>query len=69
MQGFLFGRRRLLASSAALLMAPTVAVAQNAPPAAAGAGGQSAVIDVNRAQAEPIPIAIPVFSAAGDNAQ
>ncbi|MGH7104923.1 MAG: Tol-Pal system beta propeller repeat protein TolB [Acetobacteraceae bacterium] len=69
MQKALFGRRSMLAGSAALLMAPVVAAAQTAPAAAGGtAGGQSAVIDVSRAQAEPIPIAIPVFASAGDRA-
>ncbi len=34
------------------------AFAQTAPAPAAGGGGQSAVIDVNRARSEPIPIAI-----------
>ncbi len=64
MQGCLFGRRGLLAGSAALLMAPVVAMAQTSP----GSGAESAVIDVNRAQAEPIPIAIPFFNAASDKA-
>jgi TolB protein len=66
MQDLYLGRRGLMAGSAALLALPKVAWAQASPPAAqAGAGGQSAVIDVNRAQVEPIPIAIPVFTAAG----
>ena len=68
MQGRLFDRRGLLAGSAALFMAPAVAMAQTSPAPAGGAAAQSAVIDVNRAQAEPIPIAIPVFGAAGDKA-
>jgi TolB protein len=59
-------RRGLMVGSAALLALPKVVWAQASPPAAAAGGsGQSAVIDVNRAQVEPIPIAIPVFSAAG----
>ncbi len=45
------------ASSAALLAAPIAVHAQALPPA--GGGAQSAVIDVSRARAEPIPIAIP----------
>ncbi|MDA8049571.1 MAG: Tol-Pal system beta propeller repeat protein TolB [Rhodospirillales bacterium] len=66
MQELVFGRRGLLAGSAALLMAPQVGLAKPAPAApASGSGGQSAVIDVNRAQIAPIPIAIPVFAAAG----
>jgi TolB protein len=51
-------RRDLLAGSAALLSAPVPVLAQTVPPPA-GQGGQSAVIDVSRARAEPIPIAIP----------
>lgn len=51
-------RRGLLGVSAALLVAPLAARAQ-APEAPAPAGGSSAVIDVNRARAAPIPIAIP----------
>jgi TolB protein len=56
------GRRSLLgaaAGSAALIGSRVPVLAQPAPPAAGGAGGgQSAVIDVNRARADPIPIAI-----------
>jgi TolB protein len=56
------GRRSLLgaaAGSAALIGARAPVLAQPAPPPAAGAGGgQTAVIDVNRARADPIPIAI-----------
>ena len=51
-------RRGLLGVSAALLVAPLAARAQ-APAAPAAAAGTSAVIDVNRARAAPIPIAIP----------
>jgi TolB protein len=48
------GRRRVIAGAAGLLAAaPIPVLAQPAP------GGQSAVIDVNRARTEPIPIAIP----------
>jgi len=70
-----FGRRGLLAGaagSAALLAARVPVLAQTAPPPAAGPGGgqaagpvggagagQTAVIDVDRARAAPIPIAIP----------
>jgi TolB protein len=63
-----FGRRGLLAGaagSAAMLAARVPVLAQTAPPpaasppAAAPAGGPTAVIDVNRARAAPIPIAIP----------
>src|SRR5215467_2625572 len=49
-------RRSLLTGSAAVLAAPIQALAQAKAPAA---GGQSAVIDVNRARTDPIPIAIP----------
>jgi TolB protein len=59
------GRRSLLgaaAGSAALIGSRVPVLAQPAPPSAAGAsaagGGQSAVIDVNRARTDPIPIAI-----------
>src|ERR1700722_15471784 len=61
------GRRSLLAGaagSAALLAVPAAVRAQALapPPAAGGSGsGQSAVIDVNRARADPIPIAIPAL--------
>ncbi len=70
-----FGRRGLLAGaagSAALLAARVPVLAQTAPPPVASpgggqgakpgggpAGGQTAVIDVDRARAAPIPIAIP----------
>jgi TolB protein len=61
-------RRSLLASaagSAALFAAPAIARSQTlAPPQAAPAsGGHTAVIDVNRARTDPIPIAIPSFGA------
>jgi TolB protein len=62
-----FGRRGLiaggLAGTAALLGAPTGLRAQPAPAGQPAAGGQSAVIDVNRARTEPIPIAIPDMGA------
>jgi TolB protein len=69
--------RRLLlagaAGSAALLAAPAGVRAQAlAPPPAAGAptGGRTAVIDVNRARTDPIPIAIPALGGAdGASAQ
>ena len=59
-----FGRRGLLAGaagSAAMLAAQVPVLAQPAPPpgSAAQGAGQTAVIDVNRARAAPIPIAIP----------
>jgi TolB protein len=74
-------RRRLLAGTAALIAAPIAARAQPAappaPPAAAPAapapagasGAPSAVIDVNRARAAPIPIAIPDLSGSPLGAQ
>ncbi|MGH7069706.1 MAG: Tol-Pal system protein TolB, partial [Acetobacteraceae bacterium] len=69
MQNSRFGRRTLLAGSAAFLMTPVVASSQSAPAAGGATGsGQSAVIDVNRAQVEPIPIAIPVFASDGNKA-
>lgn len=42
--------------------APAPAAPASAPPAAQGPGGQSAVIDVNRARTAPIPIAIPALA-------
>jgi TolB protein len=62
-------RRRLLTGSAAALLAvpllaPGFARAQQAA-APAGSAGPSAVIDVDRARAEPIPIAIPALAGAG----
>jgi TolB protein len=57
-------RRSALAGATALLAAPPiVAVAQTSPPPQSGAGGRTAVIDVNRARNDPIPIAIPGFGA------
>jgi TolB protein len=58
-----FGRRSLVAGSAALLTAPAIGHAQTKPPASPSAPGQSAVIDVDRARVEPIPIAIPSLGA------
>ncbi len=56
--GMGMARRGMFAASAAALFArPLAARAQAAP--AAPPGGQSAVIDVNRARTDPIPIAIP----------
>jgi TolB protein len=53
------GRRDLMAGAAGLLAAaPVPVLAQPTAPPASG-GGSSAVIDVNRARSEPIPIAIP----------
>ncbi len=54
-----------LAGTAALLAAPGSLRAQAAP----GGGGQSAVIDVNRARTDPIPIAIPDFGGEALGAQ
>ena len=60
------GRRSLLvgaAGSAALFAAPAAVRAQALAPPQAGpaGGGRSAVIDVNRARTDPIPIAIPAL--------
>jgi TolB protein len=68
------GRRSLLAGvagSATLFAVPAAVRAQAlAPPPAGSAGGQSAVIDVNRARTDPIPIAIPALGGAdGPSAQ
>jgi TolB protein len=54
-------RRReiMLGAAAAAVAAPVAVHAQAAPPPAGAQGGQSAVIDVNRARVDPIPIAIP----------
>jgi TolB protein len=68
MRDLLVGRRGVIAGSATLLVASRVALAQVSSPAPAGGGAGSAVIDVNRAQVEPIPIAIPVFPASGGKA-
>jgi TolB protein len=54
-----------LAGGATLLAAPTGLHAQGG---GAGAGAQSAVIDVNRARTDPIPVAIPDFIGAGGDA-
>ena len=65
-------RRQLIAGTAAALFAPAIARAQTpgAGGAPAGVAPGSAVIDVNRARTEPIPIAIPVLaSAGGDSAR
>ena len=56
-------RRRLIAGTAAALFAPALGRAQE--PAAGGAGSGSAVIDVNRARTDPIPIAIPTLAGSG----
>jgi TolB protein len=55
----------LTAAGTAVLAAAPVAVQAQA---LGGAGGQSAVIDVSRARAEPIPIAIPELGGADGNA-
>ena len=69
-----FGRRGLIAAGlagTAAFLAPPGALGQTltlpsrgAPPAGAP-GGASAVIDVNRARTDPIPIAVPDFAAIG----
>ena len=63
-------RRRLLAGTAAALFAPAIARAQQPPPPAgalpADAGTGSAVIDVNRARTDPIPIAVPALGGDGE---
>lgn len=53
-----FGRRGLIAGAAGLLAAAPVPVLAQAV-SGGQSGGTSAVIDVNRARSEPIPIAIP----------
>ena len=62
------GRRGLiatgLAGTAAFLAPAPLGRAQAAP----AAGGQSAVVDVNRARTDPIPIAIPVLPGSGGQA-
>ena len=79
--GILTSRRRLLAGSAASLIVPGSALLSSsaraqsslggapAPAAAAPVAGGSAVIDVNRARADPIPIAIPAFEGGSEIAQ
>lgn len=66
-------RRELIAGAAGLLAAaPVPVLAQAAAPTGnpPSGGGQSAVIDVNRARAEPIPIAVPALGGPdGDSAQ
>ncbi len=60
------GRRRLLAGASALIAAPVLCT----PPARAQApGSQSAVIDVNRARTDPIPVAIPDLRGTGEGQQ
>jgi TolB protein len=56
-------RRGMIGTTMAATLA-LPAFAQNAAPAAGG--GQSAVIDVNRARTAPIPIAIPAFGGGTD---
>jgi TolB protein len=64
-----FGRRGLLGGSAALLAAPLLTpVGWAEQAAAAQPGAPSAVIDVDRARTEPIPIAIPALVGAGGDA-
>jgi TolB protein len=69
---FPLSRRLFLAGAAGsgtLLAAPGVRAQALAPPSAAGAsaGGKSAVIDVNRARTDPIPVAIPPLVGADGN--
>jgi TolB protein len=70
---FPLSRRSLLAGagSATLVAAPFAVRAQTLAPQSAGStGGQSAVIDVNRARTDPIPIALtPLGGADGNSAQ
>ncbi len=61
-----FGRRGLIASAAGLL---TSQIAVRSEALAQSAGGQSAVIDVNRARTAPIPIAVPDLGGGGLGAQ
>ncbi len=66
------GRRSMLvgaAGSAALFAAPAALRAQALAPPQAGpaGGGRSAVIDVNRARTDPIPIAIPTLGGGDGN--
>jgi len=64
----LLGRRGLVARSAALLAVPLAApllLPRAARAQTAAASGPSAVIDVDRARAEPIPIALPALIGAG----
>ncbi len=63
-----FGRRGLLAGAAGLITAAPVPVLAQAV-APAGGGGPSAVIDVNRARAAPIPIAVPDLGGDGSLGQ
>jgi TolB protein len=67
MRGTAFGRRGLIAAGltgAATFLAPPAGRAQT-PPGGGAPGGASAVIDVNRARTDPIPIAIPAFADSG----
>jgi TolB protein len=68
--GPLLGRRGLVARSAVLLAVPLATPSLLSPRAAlaqqpAAPGGQSAVIDVDKARVEPIPIALPALIGAG----
>jgi len=65
-----FSRRSLLAGVAGSLFATPAAFAAQplAPPqAGSGGSGQSAVIDVNRARTDPIPIAVPALGGGDGN--
>ncbi len=63
----MLGRRHLVARSAALLAAPLAAplLTPRAARAQAAASAPSAVIDVDKARAAPIPIALPALIGAG----
>jgi TolB protein len=65
--GPLLHRRSILTAALAGLAAPATTRAQAAAPPASG--GQTAVIDVNRARAAPIPIALPALAGADPAAQ
>jgi TolB protein len=56
------GRRGLIGGAATMFALPAAAEQATAPAPAGNPGAASAVIDVNRARAAPIPIAIPSFS-------
>jgi TolB protein len=63
-------RRTLLAGAAGLIVpVPVMAQALSGQQAAGGQGGQSAVITVDRARADPIPIAIPDLAGSDMGAQ
>jgi len=59
------GQRPATPSPAAPAPSPAPSLAPGAGAPVAGPGGRSAVIDVNRARTDPIPVAVPGFAAAG----